>query len=154
MYTLPKNINPCPQKRFTWHYRKLVKMQQAVWKNLQIFVASVLNLFICTVIRFVWVSAKFGNCTVVSVNGTLVEDKMRRFKGEFAHFSFSKCPIYAHDGASAKLALTRTKRITVWSITLMVEAFLQFLLGFKEVLRNDNDGKKNIRHTLNKYCSS
>ena len=52
------------------------------------------------------------------------------------------------------LALTRTKRITVWSITLMVEAFLQFLLGFKEVLRNDNDGKKNIRHTLNKYCSS
>ncbi len=28
-----------------------------------------------TVIRFVWFSAKFGTCTVVSVNGTLVEDK-------------------------------------------------------------------------------
>ncbi len=34
------------------------------------------------VIRFVWVSAKFGTCTVVSVNVTHVEDKMRRFKGE------------------------------------------------------------------------
>jgi hypothetical protein len=35
-----------------------------------------------TVIRFVGASAKFGTCTVVSVNGTLVEDKMRRFKDE------------------------------------------------------------------------
>ncbi len=35
-------------------------------------------------------------------NGTLVEDKMRRFKGECEHFSFNKCPIYTHDGASAK----------------------------------------------------
>ncbi len=55
-----------------------------------------------TVIRFMWVSAKFGTCTVVSVNGTLVENKMRRFKGECEHFSFNKCPIYTHDGASAK----------------------------------------------------
>ncbi len=36
------------------------------------------------------------------VNGTLVEDKMRRFKGECEHFLFNKCPIYTHDGASAK----------------------------------------------------
>ncbi len=35
----------------------------------------------------------------MSVNGTLVEDKMRRFKGECAQFSFNKCPIYTHDGA-------------------------------------------------------
>jgi hypothetical protein len=55
------------------------------------------------VIRFVWVSSKFGTCTVVSVNGWLVEDKIRRFKGEYAHFSFDKCPIYvAYDSASAK----------------------------------------------------
>jgi hypothetical protein len=40
----------------------------------------------------------------VNVNGTLVEDKMRRFKGESAHFSFNKCPIYTHDGASAKFS--------------------------------------------------
>jgi hypothetical protein len=38
----------------------------------------------------------------VSVNGSLVEDKIRRFKGECAHFSFNKCPIFAHDSASAK----------------------------------------------------
>ncbi len=47
------------------------------------------------------VSAKFGTCTVVSVNGTLVEDKMLRFKGECGQFSFNKCLIYTHDGASA-----------------------------------------------------
>jgi hypothetical protein len=35
----------------------------------------------------------FGTCTIVSLNRTLVEDKMRRFKGECAHFSFSKFPI-------------------------------------------------------------
>jgi hypothetical protein len=38
----------------------------------------------------------------VSVNGTLVEDKMRRFKGECEHFSFKKCPLCTHNGASAK----------------------------------------------------
>ncbi len=40
----------------------------------------------------------------MSVNGTLVEDKIRIFKGECAHFSFNKCPIYIHDGASAKFS--------------------------------------------------
>ena len=53
---------------------------------------------------FKWVIAKFGTCTVVSVNGTLVEDTMRRFTGECAHFIFNKCPIYIHDGASAKFS--------------------------------------------------
>ena len=38
------------------------------------------------------------------VNGTLVEDKMRRFKGECEHFSFNKFPIYTHDGASVKFS--------------------------------------------------
>ncbi len=38
------------------------------------------------------------------VNGTLVADKMRRFKGECEHFRFNKCPIYTHDGASAKFS--------------------------------------------------
>jgi hypothetical protein len=37
----------------------------------------------------------------VSVYGTLIEDEMRRFKGECAHFCFSKCHMYIHDGASA-----------------------------------------------------
>ena len=40
----------------------------------------------------------------MSANGTLVEDKMRGFKGECAHFSFNKYPIYTHDGASAKFS--------------------------------------------------
>jgi hypothetical protein len=29
---------------------------------------------------------------------------MRGFKGECAHFSFNKCPIYTYDGASAKFS--------------------------------------------------
>ncbi len=40
----------------------------------------------------------------MSVNGTKAEDKMRRFKGEGAKFSFNKCPIYTHDGASARFS--------------------------------------------------
>jgi hypothetical protein len=77
-----------------------------------------------TVIRFKRVSAKFGTCTVVSVNGTIVEDKMRRCRGECAHFSFNKCPIYTHDGASGKffLALTHTIRITVLIPLLLSKA--------------------------------
>ncbi len=38
------------------------------------------------------------------LNGTLVKDKMRRFKGECAHFRFNKCPIYTHDGARGKFS--------------------------------------------------
>ena len=54
-----------------------------------------------------WREAKtkrlFSQC-IVGVNGTLFEDKMRRFQGECAHFSFKKCLIYTHDGARAKLS--------------------------------------------------
>jgi hypothetical protein len=63
-----------------------------------------------TVNRFLRVSSKFGTCTVVRVYGTLVEDKMRKFKGECAHFSFSKCPIYTHDGASANFSTNSHER--------------------------------------------
>ncbi len=57
-----------------------------------------------TVIRFVWVSAKFGTCTVVSVNRTLVEVKMCTITLESTHFIFNKCPMYTHNGASAKFS--------------------------------------------------
>ncbi len=53
-------------------------------------------------IRFVRVSAKFGTCTVVSINGTLFEAIMCTFTLESTHFIFHKGPIYTHDGASAK----------------------------------------------------
>jgi hypothetical protein len=52
-----------------------------------------LSLLTRTVICFVSTSAKFGPCTVVSVNATLVEDTMCKFKGECTQIS---------DGASAK----------------------------------------------------
>ncbi len=56
-----------------------------------------------------WVSAKFGTCIVVSVKRTHIEEKMRRFKGECAHFSFNKCPVYTHDGAIAKFSTNSHK---------------------------------------------
>ncbi len=40
----------------------------------------------------------------MSVYGTLVEDKMRRFKSECSYFSFTKCHIYTNDGASANFS--------------------------------------------------
>jgi hypothetical protein len=40
----------------------------------------------------------------VSVNGTLFEAKMWTFTLESTHFIFNKCPIYNHDGASAKFS--------------------------------------------------
>ncbi len=47
----------------------------------------------------------------MSVNGTLAEDKMRRFKGECEHFSFNKCPIETHDDACMpNLALIETEQ--------------------------------------------
>jgi hypothetical protein len=36
--------------------------------------------------------------------GHLLKIKCVRFKGEGAHFSFNKCPIYTHDSASAKIS--------------------------------------------------
>ncbi len=48
--------------------------------------------------------SKFGTCTVVSVNGKLVDDKMCRFKGEYAHFSLNKFLIYTRDGQMPNLA--------------------------------------------------
>jgi hypothetical protein len=40
----------------------------------------------------------------VSVNETLVEAKLSTFTLESTHFIFNKCPIYTHDGASAKFS--------------------------------------------------
>jgi hypothetical protein len=40
----------------------------------------------------------------VSVNETVVEAKMCTFTLESTHFIFNKCPIYTHDGASAKFS--------------------------------------------------
>ncbi len=84
-----------------------------------------------TVNRFVGVSAKFGTCTVVSVNG----NEMRWFKGECAHFSWNKCPIYTLDGAGAKFITnshetdnsvrTRTSYLKMWS-----QLLLKLTIGF------------------------
>jgi hypothetical protein len=40
----------------------------------------------------------------MSVNGTLVEAKMCTFTLESTLFIFNMCPIYTHDGASAKFS--------------------------------------------------
>ncbi len=45
-----------------------------------------------------------GESAPCGLNETLVEDKRLAFKGECVHFSFNKCPIYTHDGVSAKFS--------------------------------------------------
>ncbi len=81
-----------------------------------------------TVIRFVWVSAKHGTCTVESVIGTLVAAKMCTFTLESTHFIFNKCPIYTHDGASAKFSTNSHE--TVYS---------EGILHKQSVRRTNND---------------
>jgi hypothetical protein len=49
-------------------------------------------------------SAKFGTCTILGLNGTLIEAQMFTFTLECTHFIFNKCPIQAHDGANAKFS--------------------------------------------------
>jgi hypothetical protein len=56
-----------------------------------------------TDIRFMY-STKFGACTVVGLNGTLVELKMFRFILEYLHFIFIKCPFWTLDGANVKFS--------------------------------------------------
>jgi hypothetical protein len=62
-----------------------------------------------TVIRFVSTRTKFGSCTVVNVNWTLVIDKMRTFKGEGVPFPLTTVQV-------PNLALIETKRITVYQL--------------------------------------
>ncbi len=85
-----------------------------------------------TVIHFLWISAKFGTCTVVRANGTQVEDKMRRFKGECAQFSFNQCPIYTHDGASAKFS-TNSQEMDNSVVSSHSRGFLSRLKIFKSM---------------------
>ncbi len=63
------------------------------------------------------------------VNGTLFEDKMRRFKGECEHFSFNKCPIYTHDGASAKFSTNLQEVDNSGGKDLVIEAENSFSFG-------------------------
>jgi hypothetical protein len=52
------------------------------------------------------ISAQFGTCTAVGLNGTLVEAKMFTFTLDCKHFIFNKFPSYTHDGANAKFSTT------------------------------------------------
>jgi hypothetical protein len=79
----------------------------------------------------VFVGAKFGTCTVMSV-GTLFEDKMRGFKSEFAHFSVNKSPIYTHDSASVKFSTNSQETDnSVCGISVYIFSVLSSVSGFK-----------------------
>jgi hypothetical protein len=77
----------------------------------------------------------------VSVYETLVEDKMRRLKGECAHFSFSKCHIYTHDGASANFSTNSHETDnSVGNAALLVPAVI-INLTMQETSERDWRGK-------------
>ncbi len=75
---------------------------------------TVLYVTAYTVIRFVWVSAKFGTCNVVSVNGTLVEDKIRRFKGNMHILDSTGVQFTLTTVQVPNLTPSHKKRITVY----------------------------------------
>ncbi len=69
----------------------------------------------------------------MSAKGTFVEDKMREFKGERAHFSFNKCPSYTHDGANAKIRTISHE--TDYSVGWYSALYVQFI---SIITRSDN----------------
>ncbi len=74
---------------------------------------DILN-FAYTVIRSVWVSAKIGTCTVLSVNVTLAEAKMCTFTLDLCILSSTTSVPYTLTTAQVQnLELTHKKRITV-----------------------------------------
>jgi hypothetical protein len=70
---------------------------------------------------------------------------MRSFKGECEHFSFNKCPLYTHDGASAKFSTNshETDYSVVWFIEReLFLAYLVFHLFQSLVCSADQDKQK------------
>jgi hypothetical protein len=68
-----------------------------------------------TVIRFVRVSTKFGTCTVVSVNGTLVKPKYAHSPLNVRILSSTRVPLTLTSVQVPNLALVGTKWITVFT---------------------------------------
>jgi hypothetical protein len=54
---------------------------------------------------------------------------MLRFKGKCAHFSFNKCPIYTHDGASAIISTKSQETDNSVGLELPVKTETNFDLG-------------------------
>ncbi len=72
-------------------------------------------------IRFFSISAKFGICTIVGLNGTLAEAEIRTWDTQCAYFSFNKCSIKTRDSASAKFSNNWDETeysVPVYSITI------------------------------------
>jgi hypothetical protein len=70
----------------------------------------------------------------VSVNGTLVEAKMCVFPLESTHFIFNTCPIYTHDGASAKFSTNSHE--TEYSAAAMLNLLIYVLHGNADILKS------------------
>ncbi len=70
-------------------------------------------IILCTVIRFVWVSAKFGTCTVMSVKGHLLKLKCAHSPSNLRIFSSTRVPFTFTTVQVPNLVLTHKKRLTV-----------------------------------------
>ncbi len=69
-----------------------------------------------TIIRFVSTSAKFSICTVMGLNETLLEDKMRKFKGGGEHLASTSVPFRPTTVQVLIFARTNMKRIRMYSL--------------------------------------
>jgi hypothetical protein len=68
------------------HHDSLLDDRSGPWQQLRICKATLLSVSY-------QINAKFGTCTVVGLNGTLVEANMFSFTLESTHFFFNKVPI-------------------------------------------------------------
>jgi hypothetical protein len=98
---------------FTFFYSLLPSIvyysQQKDWDSI-----SGCHIQPCTVIRFVSMNAKFGICTVVGLNGTLVETKIRTLKCLVRILASTSVPFRLTTVQMPNLVQIETKPITVW----------------------------------------
>jgi hypothetical protein len=92
---------------------------------------------------------KFGTCTVVSVNGTLVEAKMSTFTLEFTHLSSTSVPFTLTTLQVLNFALTHSKRITVQSLS---SSSLREKLVCNNTLSNTEAVEKEMQKNGTKLC--
>ncbi len=96
-------MTPSPHNDMCEYFSSVRRGRLISWGELHIFHLFLLPFFIHCYPFLVRVSAKLGTCTVLSVNGTLVEAKMSTFTLELYAFRLQQVShLHSYDSASAK----------------------------------------------------
>jgi hypothetical protein len=103
------NADPDPQ-----HCHKPHKKEGSTLRIKAVILLTIaLVMSLHTVISFVCISAKFGICTVISLNGKLFEAKIRTFRCPKCVLASTSAPLKPTTEQMPNYALIETKRISV-----------------------------------------